>query len=239
MEMDCPEFLRKLCAIESIRRLSHYVERSPWGLRHKNFEDDFHGKMGLYCFWWSGPRQRLLDARRGTGRSETQRWSGPRQRLLDALTQYQYKGEHYPAPGFPRLVFRHNYVYVPLYVGMTTRAANRMHQRLIDFTDLMSRWLTKESRMSKFAQLFGYPERICARIAPMVGKTRISVDEARTYVIANKHKCQAMIDELQKDYHSLLYDHFSISFVPFEEEADLFYAEALSIGLLRPPLNLG
>jgi hypothetical protein len=87
--------------------------------------------------------------------------------------------------------------------------------------------------------LFGYRERVRARVALMAGKPKMSMAAAQEYLNTHTGKCRDLIDEFQQDYYSLLFDNYSISFVPFVDESELFYAEALTIGLLRPPLNKG
>jgi len=219
MEMDSPKFLRELCAKESIRPFSHFVERSPWKLRKSNFKETFDGKMGIYCCWWSGPQKKFLDL----------------------IAQRENCGE-----GHPRKVglsLEHDLI--PAYVGRTANAAKRIHQRLIEFPRSMKRWLTTEQRLIKPLNgfcgnfnLFNYPDRARDRIASMVNDPSISLAQAQVYLIENPSQCHELIGEFQQDYYSLMYDNYSISFVPFSDEWDSFFAEALCIGLLRPPLNL-
>ncbi len=221
MEIDAPEFLQELCAIRSIRPWSHYVRRSPWALRKENFHTAFAGKMGLYCFWWSGPRKKFLNH----------------------LARYQYKGERYPGPNV--LDLEHDQF--PVYVGMTVASAtNRMRLRLIQFANLVSQWLVKESRLTEppatgfrfhSFELFGFRDRVRSSIAARTGKPQISFADAQEYLLAHPAECRDLVAEFQEDFRSLVFDNYSISFVSFADESDLFYAEALSIGLLRPPLN--
>jgi hypothetical protein len=223
MEIDCPEFLRKLCARDSILPLSHYVQRSPWGLREDNFEKAFAGTMGLYCFWWSGPAMKFLNQ----------------------LAKFEKKGEHYPGPTSMEL----GHDLIPAYVGMTINLANRIRLRLVQIAGHMEHWLTKESRLIKLPKLaplsgtstnfrvFEYPERIRSRVASMTGKQDMTLAAAQDFIVTRTPHCRDLIAEFQEDYYSLLFDNYSTSFVPFADESDLFYAEALSIGLLRPPFN--
>lgn len=227
MELDAPDFLRALCEASLIRPVSHYVQRNPWSLRDANVAEAFLGRMGLYCFWWSGPRRMFLDR----------------------LTRYKYRGEGYP--GGTRHELEHGMI--PAYVGMTANAARRvgrrlegrMVDRLVRFNTGMSYWLTsrKESRltcpptgMTNFT-LFNFPERIRARVAAVVGRPDLSLTDAQEYLIENGPACRVLIAEFHEEYLTLMYDNYSISFVPFASETDLFYAEALSIGVLRPCLN--
>jgi hypothetical protein len=223
MKMDVPEFLRKLCARESIRPLSYYVERSPWRLRKTNFESAFDGKMGLYCFWWSGSTKKFLNQ----------------------LAKFEKKGEFYPGPTSMELI----HDLIPAYVGMTTNLENRIRLRIVQNAGHMEYWLTKESRLIKLPKLaplsgtstnfrlFEYPERIRSRVAAMAGKQDLTLAAAQEFIVKHTPDCRDLIAEFQEDYYSLLFDNYSISFVPFADEFELFYAEALSIGLLRPPLN--
>jgi hypothetical protein len=221
MEMDCPDFLRTLCAVESIRPWSHYGERSRWRLRKDHFDATFAGKMGLYCYWWTGPRQEFL------GR----------------LTRYQYKGELYAKS--TSLEFHH--AFIPVYVGISANAEKRMRQRLMRFASLVNQWLMKESRLitppkpgcGQNFELFDFPDRVRAGVAVLAGVRNMSLAQAQQYLAENHAKCRSLIKAVQKEYHSLLFDNYSLSFVSFSDEADLFYAEALSIGLLRPPFNHG
>lgn len=112
----------------------------------------------------------------------------------------------------------------------------------------MNLWLTKESLLTERPKgafgshnfvLFDYRERVRAKVALLAGKPKMSMAAAQDYLIAHTAKCRTLIDEFQQDYYSLIFDNYSISFVPFVDESDLFYAEALTIGLLRPPLNKG
>lgn len=120
-----------------------------------------------------------------------------------------------------------------------------MVDRLVRFNTGMNGWLTsrKESRltnpltgMTNFT-LFDYPERIRARLADMIGRPDLSLADAQEYLIENGHACRSLIAEFHENYLTLMYDNYSISFVPFASEAELFYAEALSIGVLRTCLN--
>jgi hypothetical protein len=227
MEMKPPEFLRELCSAESIRPFSHYVRRTPWAIREETVARAFLGRMGVYCFWWSG-------------RPAT---------FLDRLARYTYMDEPYPLDTRP--TFDHGLI--PAYVGMTANAARRaggklegrMVDRLVRFVIGMNYWLTsrKEARlvepltgMSNF-NLFDYPERIRARLAAQLGKPELSVADAQNYLIDCPSECRDLIAEFDDDYRTLMFDNYSISFVPFANEADLFYAEALAIGALRPCLN--
>jgi hypothetical protein len=122
-----------------------------------------------------------------------------------------------------------------------------MRQRLVVFAGLVMQWVTKESRlttgptlgMGQNFELFDFPERVRAKVGSLSGKRNMSLAAAQEYLITHTNKCHALIEEFQQEYYSLLFDNYAISFVPFVDEADLFYAEALTIGLLRPPLNQG
>jgi hypothetical protein len=228
MKIDAPDFLRELCAVESVRPFSHYVQRSPWGLRTAHVEETFLDRSGLYCFWWSGPR--------GV--------------FLERISRYTYAGEPYPVSPRPNV----GHDFIPAYVGMTAMAARRvggrlkgrMIDRLVRFPTGMTRWLSspKEARLvrrlsgtSGNFELFDYPERIRARLAISAGMPDLSLAAAQDYLNTRQAECRGLIAEFLEDYCSLLFDNYSISFVPFTDEVELFYAEALAIGLLRPCLN--
>jgi hypothetical protein len=169
MEIDCPKFLCDLCAIKSIRPLSYYIEPSPWRLRKDNFNKVFVG-MGMYCFWWSGARQLFLDR----------------------LVQYRHRELRYTGHAY----FKLDHNLIPVYVGRSENAANRMRQRLTAYLSV-NLWLMKELLLTERPKgafgshnfvLFGYRERVRARVALMAGKPKMSLAEAQEYVIA----CQQM-----------------------------------------------
>ena len=164
MEIDCPQFLRKLCTRESIRPLSWYVERSPWRFAAIISRKLSPARWGSIAF---GGVAQLRN-------------------FLNQLATYRRKGER--LPGQTRVELDNDLL--PAYVGMTTDLSKRMRLRLVTNAGHMEYWLTKESRLIKLPKLaplsgtsinfrvFEYPERIRVRVAAKAGKQDMTLAAA-------------------------------------------------------------
>jgi len=138
---------------------------------------------------------------------------------------------------------------VPLYVGMTAMAAykkgnalrGRIVDRLIRFPKVFQEYKIKnkfilckrKTGTCGFFDLFDFPERIRIALSKARQAPNMTLEEAETVLIEHPD----IIDSFGKEYRDSFYYNVSISFVEFIDEREMFYSEALAIGLLRPWLN--
>lgn len=223
--MDSMKQVEILLERGNIHPFSKYTNRDPWSIKTAEVESAFLGKKGIYCFWWTGPKGKLL--------SNT-----------NALKHLGFDYEvhrHTIDPGSP----------IPLYVGMTSKAAirdggalkGRMIDRLIRFPKVFQEY--KKTRESRFElekrktgtcgvfDLFCFPERIRAELSNRLNDSSITIKQAE-YIL---FKYPELTHHFAEEYKDLFYYNFSISFSEIHDEVDLFYSEALAIGTLRPWLN--
>ncbi len=223
MEIALPQYISDLCSATRIKPFNHYVERSGWRLHSDRVEQDFLNKKGIYCFWWSGSHQTLFD----------------KGNVLSHLGHPYVLNE--------RLVLDHGMV--PLYIGMTSKAAersgSRLTGRLVDRLTRFPKVFREYKRGNRFElckrktgtcgnfDLFNFPEKIRSELANQRNTPNLTLEEAETLLIDHP----GLIEKFADEYKSIFYDNYSISFVAFADEIEMFYAEALAIGYLRPWLN--
>lgn len=229
MTIALPKWFDILTSRQSIRPYSHYVTRKPWKLRTSVVANQFQGTFGLYALWWIGDLNKIATR----------------------LAQFTFNGE--PYIDFREVHFGHNIL--PVYVGLTSSAAGvvgsrpkgRMVDRLVRFPTGMKRYLTGkgERRLvnwqlrgpSRSFYLFDFPEKIRQYMGKRTRNLAITLEEAQKLFDEQPHKYADVIHYFQSEYYDLFYDNYAISYVPFSSEIELFYAEALAIGLLRPCFN--
>lgn len=225
MEICLPNFLIELCDEKNIRPFSYYVNRDPWSLNTDTVENTFLDRKGVYCFWWSGP---VTD-------------------LINDKNVLSYNGYKYSLN--KTLFFEHKMI--PLYIGMTSKAAarkgNRLVGRLIDrfvrFPKVFQEYkIKKEKRYSLCKKktgtcgnfdLFNFPEQIRQALSLKLNFENLTLQEAEALLYQN----QEIVDHYAEKYKDIFFRNYSISFVSFSQETEMFYAEAMAIGYLRPWLN--
>jgi hypothetical protein len=223
MEFTLPNYIVDLCSTERIKPFSYYVNRESWSLRTDRVEKDFLNKKGVYCFWWSGKREDLLNERNVLS------YMGCRYDLNECR------------------LFDHGMI--PLYVGMTAKAAQkngsnftgRLIDRLIRFPKVFQEYKKgnrfelckrKTGTCGNF-DLFNFPERIRAALAAERNLPNLSLKEAEVLLI----DYPKLIKRFAEEYKDLFYNNYSIAFIDFADDIEMFYAEAMAIGYLRPWLN--
>jgi hypothetical protein len=206
-----------------MKPFSHYVNRVSWRLYTERVENIFLNKKGIYCFWWSGKREDLINERN----------------VLNHMGNPYCLNE--------KLLFSHTMI--PLYVGMTSKAAQRngseLTGRLIDRLTRFPKVFQEYKRGNRFElrkrktgtcgnfDLFNFPERIRATLSTELGSPNLTLEEAEELLINHPR----IVDRFAEEYKDLFYSNYSIAFVSFTDEVEMFYAEALAIGYLRPWLN--
>lgn len=223
MEITLPAFIGDLCSAGNIRPFPYYVERSPWRIRLERVQNAFLNKKGIYCFWWSGDRAGLLNEKNAL------RHLGFEYRLNE------------------RCNFDHGMV--PIYVGMTAKAAKlngrllqgRLIDRLVRFPHAFREWkkgdrfelCKRKTGTCGTFDLFNFPERIRSAIAEREKLKELTLEAAEQLFLRHPD----LVDRFQEEYKDVYHDNYSISFVAFTDEVEMFFAEALAIGILRPWLN--
>jgi hypothetical protein len=225
MEISVPNFLIDLCDKKNIRPFSYYVNREPWSLKTDRVENAFLNKKGVYCFWWSGPIKDLINGK----------------------NNLSYNGYKYSLN--QNFFFEHKMI--PLYIGMTSKAAilngNRLFGRLIDrlvrFPKIFQEYkVKKEGRYSLCKKktgtcgnfdLFNFPEQIRQKLSLKFDNENLTLQEAETLLYQN----QEIVEHYAEKYKDIFFHNYSISFRSFSKETEMFYAEAMAIGYLRPWLN--
>lgn len=223
MKFNLPNYILDLCNEENIKPFSHYVKRDPWELVIDSIESSFLNKKGIYCFWWSGAHEKLMS--------------------LDNILNHL---------GHPYTINKNNqcdHNMVALYIGMTSKAAmrkgNSFSGRLIDRLIRFPKVFQEYKRHNRFElckrktgtcgnfDLFNFPETIRAALAKETDSPNLTLEGAENILI-NYPK---LIRKFSEEYKDIFFNNYSISFVPFSDEIEMFYAEALAIGYLRPWLN--
>ncbi len=225
MEICVPDFLIELCKEKNIKPFSFYVNRDHWSLKKDKVENSFLNKKGVYCFWWSGP---ITD-------------------LINIKNNLNYNGYKYSLN--ENIFFKHNMI--PLYIGMTSKAAirkgNRLIGRLVDrfirFPKVFQEYKNmKEKRYSLCKKktgtcgnfdLFNFPEQIRQTLSAKLKIKNLTLQEAEVLLFQN----QDIVDYYAEKYKDIFYNNYSISFINFSQESEMFYAEAMAIGYLRSWLN--
>jgi hypothetical protein len=223
MEFTLPKYITDLCSKEYMNPFSYYVKRDSWSLHADRIEKTFLNKKGVYCFWWSGKKEVLLN--------ET--------------NDFSYNDCRYSLN--EQCVFDHGMI--PLYVGMTAKAAEkvgrgyngRMIDRLITFPNIFrlnkkgNRFALCKRKTATWCDfdLFNFPEKIRATLATERTSPNLTLEQAELLLIDHP----VLIERFAKEYKDLVYDNYTISFVEFTDEVEMFYAEALAIGYLRPWFN--
>lgn len=223
VEFALPEYMVDLCSVEHIKPFSYYLNRDSWIIHSDRVEKAFLNKKGVYCFWWSGSRESLVND----------------QNVLN------HAGHRYSID--EDRTFGHTMI--PLYVGMTAKAAQRnggrLTGRLIDRLTRFPKVFQEYKRGDRFElckrktgtcgnfDLFNFPERIRAALAIERNAPNLTLEEAEVWLIHHPR----LITRFAEEYKDIFYNNYSIAFVPFTDDVEMFYAEALAIGYLRPWLN--
>ena len=223
MEFTLPEYIVDLCSVEHMKPFSYYVNRNSWAIHTDRVEKAFLNKKGVYCFWWSGSLDALVNDQNVLSYAEC-RYSVNEDKAFD-------------------------HSMIPLYVGMTAKAAQRngsgLTGRLIDRLTRFPKVFQEYKRGHRFElckkktgtcgnfDLFNFPERIRTALASERNSPNLTLEEAEVFLIQHPR----VIMRFAEEYKDLFYNNYSIAFVPFADDVEMFYAEALAIGYLRPWLN--